>query len=159
MAAGKWKLYDSAVGYSGSTTLDMGSATSWKIASYKSTSNCTVLSKQTYGDLTNELATGSGYTQGGRALEGVSWSNSGVTWTFSATDLSPAWTASGGTIGPLRHFVIYYDATVNGVAKPLLATCLVDTTPTDVSASDGNGLIVTFPTNRILTFSGNQSDT
>jgi hypothetical protein len=41
-----------------------------------------------------------------------------------------------------RFGVIYRNATVNTIVKPLLAVCLLDTTPADVTATDGNTLTV-----------------
>jgi len=57
-----------------------------------------------------QISTGGGYTGGaggGVALSGVSYTESGGTGTFIATDL--VITASGGSIGPFRYAVFYND--------------------------------------------------
>lgn len=157
-AAGKWKLYELAKQRIGNLTIDLSDATNWKVALFLSTSNCNTLSVGTglYGDLTNEVATAFGYTQLGQNLAAETWTNAAGTMTFTAT--SPAaWTASGGSI-TARFAVIYKNATVNGIVKPLLAVCLLDTTPADVTATDTNTFTITLNASGIFTLSGATSD-
>jgi hypothetical protein len=98
------------------------------MALFLSTSNCNTLSVGTgvYGDLTNEHANGNGYTTGGQAFTGETWTKSGSVATFDCDNV--VWTASGGSI-VARFAVIYCNATVNSIVKPLLCVCLLDTTP------------------------------
>lgn len=145
MAAGKFKLYDLAKKYIGDGTHDLDDTTNWKIALFLSTSNANTLSVGTnvYGDLTNEHANGNGYLTGGLALTGITWTNSGGTISFACSNA--VWTASGGSI-TARFAVIYRNATVNGIVKPLLCVCLLDTTPADVTATTTNTFTITMPT-------------
>lgn len=158
-APGKFKVYDFAKKYIADGTFDLDDTTNWRIALFASTSNANTLSVGTgvYGDLTNELATANGYTLGGVALSGVTWTRSGSTVTFDAADLSPAWTASGGSI-TARFLVIYKNATVNTIVKPLLCVCLMDTAPADVTATDTNPFNITFNASGIFTLSGATTD-
>lgn len=154
MAAGKWKIYDLAKLRLANGTFDMDNAgLGLTMALFLSTSNCDTLSVGTgvYGDLTNEHANGNGYTTGGIALTGETWTNSAGTETADADDVT--WTASGGSI-TARFAVIYCNATVNTIVKPLLAVCLLDTTPADVTATTGNTLTVAFNASGIFTLSG-----
>lgn len=157
MAAGKWKLYNKAKFYIGDGTLDLDLTTNWKLALFLSTSNCNTLSTGTgvYGDLTNEHANGNGYTTGGVALSGITWTESSGTITFDCTD--PVFTASGGSIVN-RFGVIYKDATVNSIVKPLLAVCLADTAPADITTTSGNTLTWTINASGVFTLSGATSD-
>jgi hypothetical protein len=141
MAAGKWKVYDTAKQYLLNGTHDLDNAADWKVALFLSTSNANTLTlgTPTYGNLTNEHANGNGYTTGGAAVTGHSLTVSGGTTTFDVGDV--AWTAASGSI-VARFAVLYRDATVNGVVKPLLAVCLLDTAPADVTATDGSTLTV-----------------
>jgi hypothetical protein len=156
-AAGKFKLYDLAKKYLADGTHDLDDTTNWKGALFLSTSNANTLSVGTgiYGDLTNEHANANGYLTGGLALTGVTWTNSGGTITFDCAD--PVWTASGGSI-VARFFVVYRNATVNGIVKPLLGVCLLDTAPADVSASTGNTLTIQINASGLFTLSGANVD-
>jgi hypothetical protein len=156
-AAGKWKLYDFAKKYIGDGTHDLDVTTNMQVALFLSTSNCNTLSVGTgvYGDLTNEHANANGYTTGGQALTGETWTRSGSTITYDAND--PVWTAAGGSI-VARFAVIYANATLNGIVKPLLAVCLLDTAPADVTATDGNTLTLVMNASGIVTLSGATAD-
>ena len=59
------------------------------------------------GDITQISATG-GYTSGGYALDGVTWTESGGVGKLTVTD--EVITASGGSVGPFRYGVIYNDS-------------------------------------------------
>jgi hypothetical protein len=159
MAAGKWKLYESAKLYLADGTFDLDLNTNWKLALFLSTSNANTLGSgiDVYGDLTNEHANANGYTTGGVAIT-PTWTQSGGTATFDAADLSPGWTASGGSI-VARFGVIYKDATVNSIVKPLLCVCLLESVgPADVTTTTGNTLSVTFNASGIFTLSGAATD-
>ena len=158
MAAGKWKLYEAAKLHLSDGTFDMDNAAlGLKMALFLSTSNCDTLSVGTgvYGDLTNEHATANGYTQLGIALTGETWTKSGGTTTFDCDNV--IWTASGGSI-VARFAVIYCDATVNSIVKPLLAVMLLDTTPANVTATDGNTLTIAINAGGVFTGSGADSN-
>jgi len=157
MAAGKFKLYDFAKKYIGDGTHDLDVTTNWKAALFLSTSNANTLSVGTgiYGDLTNEHANANGYTTGGVAITGVTWTRSGATLTWDIND--PVWTASGGSI-IARFAVIYMNATVNTIVKPLLCVSLLDTTPADVTTTTGNTFTLTINASGVFTASGADVD-
>lgn len=151
MAAGKWKLYESAKELIGDATIDLDGHT-FKMALFLSTSNCNTLTHDQLADLTNQHANANGYTTGGITLTGVTWARSGGTVTFDCDN--PVWTASGGNI--VARFAVIYDDTAAG--DELLAVCLLDTTPADVTATDGNTLTVTINASGVFTLSGAASD-
>jgi hypothetical protein len=101
-----------------------------------------------YADLTNELSTAVGYTNGGVALAGVTWTQSGGTATFDANDTT--WTASGGSI-VARRAVIRAIGTFNTQVDPLVASILLDTTPADVTTTDTNVLTLQYNASGIFT--------
>lgn len=158
-AAGKWKSYDLAKKYFMDGTFDLDAASSWKFAIFLSTSNANTLSVGTgiYADLTNEHANANGYTTGGVAITAPTWTRSGSTTTFDAADLSPAFTAAGGSITG-RFGVIYWNGTLNTIVKPLLCVCLLDATPADVTATDTNPFNVTFNASGLFTLTGMTTD-
>jgi hypothetical protein len=130
MAAGNWTYTNATrTNLSNGTYLD---ADSYKIALFLSTSNIGA-SSTTYAGLTNEHANANGYTTGGNA---VTLSRSGTTTvTFDTTD--PAtWTASGGSI--VARYAVLYE-----VGGNVLAYCLLDSTPADVTVTTGNTLNIT----------------
>lgn len=157
MPAGKWKVYDLAKKYLSDGTHDLDDTTNWKVALFLSTSNANTLSVGTavYGDLTNEHANANGYTTGGVAVAGETWVNAAGTITFDLNDAT--WTASGGNI-VARFAVLYRNATVNTIVKPLLAVFLLDTTPADVTATNGNPLTIQINASGAFTLSGATTD-
>lgn len=158
MAAGKWKVYELAKNRLANGTFDMDNAAlGLTMALFLSTSNANTLSVGTgvYGDLTNEHANANGYTTGGIALTNEVWTNAAGVETFDADDV--VWTASGGSI-VARFAVIYCNATVNTIVKPLLAVCLLDTTPADVTATTGNTLTIGINASGFFQLSGATAD-
>lgn len=157
MAAGKWKVYETSKQYIGNGTHDLDDTANWKVALFLSTSNCDTLSVGTgiYADLTNEHANANGYTTGGVALTSIVFTQTGGVATFDCAD--PTWTASGGSI-VCRFAVIYRNATVNSIVKPLLCVCLLDTAPADVTTTTGNILTLQINASGIFTLSGATSN-
>lgn len=156
MAVGKWKSYDFADKYFLDGTHDLDT-NALKLALFQSTSNANTLSVGTgvYGDLTNEVANANGYTTGGASLSGLSVTRSGSTGIFTAT--LPTFTASGGNI-VFRFGVIYVNATVNSIVKPLIAICLADTTPADTTILNGNSLQWVANASGVLVLTGATTD-
>ena len=145
MAAGKWKLYDTAKEKIGQGIIDLDGHT-FKVALFTSTSNCDTLTHDELADLTNQVANGFGYTTGGQNLTGVTWTNSSGTITFDCVD--PSWTASGGAI--TCRFAVIYDDTVAG--DPLLCVCRLDTS--NVTATDTQELNIIISASGVFTLSG-----
>jgi hypothetical protein len=156
-AAGKWKLYESAIEYLADGTHDLDDTANWKMALFLSTSNCNTLSTGTgvYGDLTNEHANGNGYLTGGVAIGNQTWTHSGSVSTFDCDN--GVWTASTGSI-VARFAVIYRNATVNTIVKPLLCVSLLDTAPANVTATDGNTFTVAINASGVFTMTGGTAD-
>jgi hypothetical protein len=104
---------------------------SWKCALFLSTSNLTA-SSTTYAALTNEHANANGYTTGGIA---VTLTLAGTTTVTVDISVDPVWTASGGSI--VARFGVIYE-----VAGNILCYSTLDSTPADVTATDGNTFTV-----------------
>ena len=151
MAAGKWKLYEQGKKHLSDGTFDLDSNT-FKMTLHNSSSNANTLSvSSVFADITNELTTAFGYTAGGVTLSGVTWTNASGTMTFTFT--APVWTASGGSI-VARYAVIRASGTLNSLVDPILAVCLLDVTPADVTTTTGNTLTITPNASGIFTLSG-----
>ena len=131
MAAGAWTLTNTGRTSLLNGTFDLDTDT-FRIALFLSTSNLGAAST-TYAALTNEHATANGYTQDSKA---VTLALSGTTTVTCDETTNPVWTASGGSI--VARFAAIYEVSGN-----VLAYCLLDDTPADVTATDGNTLTVT----------------
>lgn len=138
MAAGTWTLTNAGRTSLLDGTFDLDSDT-FKMALFLSTSNLGA-SSTTYAGVTNEHANGNGYTTGG---ESVTLSLSGTTTvTVDSTDV--VWTASGGPI--TARFAAIYE-----VGGNILCYCLLDSSPADVTATDGNTLTVAINASGVFT--------
>jgi hypothetical protein len=130
MAAGTWTFTNSGRTKMINGQFDLDSDT-WKVALFQSTSNLSA-SSTTYAGATNEVANGSGYTTGGQT---VTLTLSGTTSVSVAFTANPAWTASGGNI--TARFAALYES-----GGDVLCYCLLDDTPADVVATNGNTLTI-----------------
>ncbi len=140
MAAGAWTFTNSGRTSLLDGTFDIDSDT-WKMALFLSTSNIGAAST-TYAGLTNEHANGNGYMTGGTS---VTLSLSGTT-TVTVDSTDATWTASGGPI--TARFAVIYE-----VSGRVLCYCLLDSTPADVTATDGNTLTVQINASGVFTLS------
>lgn len=99
-------------------------------------------------DVTEVTGGANGYTAGGIALTGVTWTEAAGTGTFACTN-DPSWTASGAGIASIRSAVLFND-TQGTPAKPLVASWDYGSTITLLAA--GESFSVTIGAN-LFTFS------
>lgn len=134
MAAGSWTIYNEFKETLGKKTLDMVND-AFKVALFTSASNAgaATLATAQYATLTNQVANANGYTTTGTSVT-PSWTRSTGTVTFDTSDAT--WTAAGGSI--VARIAVVYDNTSTN--KDLIAYCLLDATPADVTTTDGNSL-------------------
>lgn len=130
MAAGAWTFTNSTRDKILKSQFDFDSDT-WKVALFLSTSNIAVTST-TYAALTNEHAAANGYSTGGIT---VTFAFAGTTSETVSFVANPVWTASGGSI--VARFAVLYE-----VSGDVVAYCLLDSTPADVTATTGNTLTI-----------------
>jgi hypothetical protein len=148
MAAGNWILYDTTRLNIGNSVMDMDNDTFRIILCDNTNTGITASSLSYYSDVTTELSTANGYTAGGEALTSVTWTYSGFTATFDSANKQ--WTAAGGSIG--AQYAVIYDHTSSN--SELVCHCLLDTTPSLVTATDGNTFTVAMNASGIFTLSG-----
>lgn len=113
---------------------------SFKMALFLSTSNIGA-SSTTYAGVTNEHANANGYTTGGIA---VTLTLAGTTTVTVDISTDPTWTASGGSI--VARFAVIYE-----VSGDVLCYCLLDSTPADVTTTDGNTFTVQINASGVFT--------
>lgn len=121
--------------------VDLSTPVTLKISLHTSSYTPNAATHAAYADLSNELATANGYTNGGLTLTSVTWTGSGGTATLAAANA--VWTASGAGL-TCRYAVVRASGTFNGVVDPLIGYYLLDTTPADVVTSSGNTLTIAF---------------
>jgi hypothetical protein len=131
MAAGAWTFTNAARTNLLDGTVPIASGT-FKMALFLSTSNLGAAST-TFAGVTNEVGTtNTGYSAGGEAIDLTLAGTTTVTCDI-ATD--PVWTA--GTANLTARFAAIYE-----VGADILCYCLLDSTPADVTATNGNTLTV-----------------
>lgn len=130
MAAGKWTLPTAALTSLLNGTFDVDTD-SYKVALFTSSSNIGAGST-TFAGVTNQVAQANGYTTGGIS---VTLNLSGTTTVSVTFATNPVWTATGGSI--TARFAVLYE-----VGGNVLAYCLLDSAPADVTATDGNTLTI-----------------
>jgi hypothetical protein len=149
MAASAWLVHDNVKDYIGNGVINFDTDSFFMILC-ASTSNVHAAATDAYSTVTNELATASGYTNGGQAITTPSWTETAGVATFDCDDV--VWTAAGGPI-TARFAAIVDDSVLSPVADPVICSSLLDTTPADVSATDGNTFTVQINANGVFTLS------
>lgn len=142
MAAGPWTFTNTGRTYLLNGTFDLDSDT-FLVALFLSTSNLGAGST-TYAGLTNEHANANGYTTGGVNIGSLALSGTTTVTVDDAVDVT--WNASGGPI--TARYAVIYESGGN-----ILCYCLLDDTPADVTATDGNPLTIAFHASGIFTLS------
>ena len=87
-----------------------------------------------------------GYTAGGDAVA-ATWDATANTLTFDVAN--NVWNASGGSI--LARYALLYNSAAPGSVNDLIAYCLMDNSPADVEATDGNTFTVTVNASGVFT--------
>lgn len=158
MAAGNWIIYDSFKEWIGDASgpIDLD-GDSFRCALMTSSYTPSLSAHTGWADTgvsTNEIASTFGYTTPGQTISGVTWTKTGSTTEFDTTGNIAQWTATGGSI-TARYAIIYDDTVVTTpISDPLVCYCLLDTTPADVTATDGNTFTITPNASGIFTLSG-----
>ena len=145
MAADAWVVHDRAKEYIGDGTIDVDNDT-FVMRLYSSASNIATTSVGDATTATNELATANGYTAGGQTVA-ATWTRSSGTVTFDVAD--GQWTASGGSI--TSRFAAIVDTTTT--PDEVICHSLLDNTPADVTATDGNNFTVQINASGVFTVS------
>lgn len=144
MTANAWDFYNSFTEWVADGTLDLDND-AFKMALFLSTSNCATLTHDEFGDLDNEHAAANGYSAGGEALDNVVWTRAAGSTKFDCDN--EVWTANGGSI--VCRFAVIYDDT--HATDALICFSLLDNSPADVTATDGNTLTIAIHASGIFT--------
>jgi hypothetical protein len=142
MAAGAWVMTNTTRTKLLNGTFDLDSDT-FKMALFQSTSNLGPAST-TFAGVTNEVGTtNTGYSAGGKS---ITLTLSGTTTVKVDIATDPVWTA--GSAGLTARYACIYE-----VGGDVLCYCLLDSTPADVSVTEGNTLTVATHASGVFTLS------
>lgn len=130
MTAGNWTFTNGGRQRLLNGTFDIDSDT-FRVALVTSSSNIGA-STTAWSGVTNEVASGNGYTTGGIAVTLALSGTTSVTASFSS---NPTWTASGGSI--VARWAVLYE-----LGGDVLCYVLLDNTPADVTTTNGNSLTI-----------------
>lgn len=140
MAAGNWTFTDGARTRMLNGTFDFDTDT-FAVLLFLSTSNIGAAST-TLAGVTNQHANANGYTTGGISLGPLTLA--GTTTVTVDDPLDCVWTASGGSI--VARFAVLAET-----GGDVVAYCLLDSTPADVTVTTGNTLTLAFNASGIFT--------
>lgn len=137
MSSSNWVPYNDFKANLTKKVYNLNATDTIKVALFASTSNAgsAALVTANYATLTNEVANGNGYTTGGATAASGAITGGGATSTITFDTANVSWTASGGNIGPIRFAVMYDDT---AASKQLIAYCILDNTPADVTILNGD---------------------
>jgi hypothetical protein len=128
MAASAWAFYNEAKKYIGSATINLSTATAFSMALFSTSSNADTATLSTIGSVTNQVASGNGYSSSGKALS-TSWASgaSASEWRFTMDAV--VWTAAVGNISAIRYAVIYQESDGKLLCRSALSTSQFSVTP------------------------------
>jgi hypothetical protein len=147
MTANAWQVYDVFYDELGNEAHDLNATDVIKMALLLSGYTPNLQTDVTFSVIdANEHAAQYGYTAGGDTVA-ATWDAATNTLTFDVAN--NVWTASGGSI--LARYAVLYNSSAPGAVNDLIAYCLMDNTPADVEATDGNTLTVTINASGVFT--------
>lgn len=139
MAANAWQVYEVFYEQLGNELHDLNATDTIKMALLLVGYTPDLTTDITFSVIdADEHASGNGYTTGGDTVA--------ATWAIAAANTmrfdvaNNVWTASGGSI--VARYAVLYNSSAGGT-NDLIAYCLLDNTPANVTATDGNTLTVT----------------
>ena len=148
MPAQAWSFYNRAKKYLMDATIDLNGHT-FDLHLFTSAANFATKTLSTLGSLTNQVASGNGYAQSGKALT--------VTWTVGASAsemrfnaLALIWTGTGGSIANIKAAAIVARTGASGKAAANKLLCYSSLSAGQFTVTIGNTLTVTPAANGIF---------
>ena len=147
MTANAWQVFDILYDILGGELHDLDATDVIKMGLILSTWTPALTTDVSYSVIAGsyEHAALYGYTAGGDAVA-ATWDAATNTLTFDVAN--NVWTAAGGSI--LARYALLYNSSAGGT-NDLIAYCLMDNSPADVEATDGNTLTVTVHASGVFT--------
>lgn len=153
MAAGAWKVFDSAKDYIGRAGFNF-SANIFRITLHTSALTISTGAFSVYTPVGSEVAEQNGYSSSGKTLSATTW-NAGASAGVQRFDATAVfWSANGGNISAIKFAVIWISAATTATR---LALCYSTLSSSQFSISTGNRLTITPNANGIFELSGGQT--
>ena len=147
MTANAWQVFDIFYDELGNEAHDLNATDVVKMALILSGWTPNLATDVTFSVVDQyEHAAQYGYTAGGDAVA-ATWDALANTLTFDVAN--NVWNASGGSI--LARYALLYNSSAPGAVNDLIAYCLMDNSPADVEATDGNTFTVTVNASGVFT--------
>ena len=147
MAANAWQVFDVFYDGVGGEVHNLNATDVVKMALILSTWTPNLQTDVTFSVVdAYEHAALYGYTAGGNAVA-ATWDATTNTLKFDVADT--VWTAAGGSI--TARYALLYNTAAPTAVNDLIAYCLMDNTPANVTATDGNTLTVTVNASGVFT--------
>lgn len=109
MTASAWSLFDVARKHIGNNTVNLSTTTGWNMSLHKTAASANLVGDvTTWGSIGSELASGNGYTAGGKALTSVVWTTGASAGQYKWDVGNRVFTASGGALTSIRYAVIFF---------------------------------------------------
>jgi len=149
MAANAWQIFDVFYEKLGNELHDLNATDTIKMGLILSGWTPNTETDVSYSVIAGsyEHAANYGYTAGGDVVA-ATYDAAAGTLTFDVAD--NVWTAEGGSI--LARYALLYNSSSGGT-NDLIAYCLMDNSPADVEATDGNEFGVTINASGVFTIS------
>lgn len=135
MTASEWYIYDEFLEQLGNGLHDFSNDT-LKVSLHTSSYVPDTETDTSQSSLGNEVS-GSGYSSGGNSVGNTSWSVSSGEATLNGDDVT--FTADGGSI--TCRTAVLFNASAGG-SNDVIAYTVLDSSPADVEAEDGESLII-----------------
>jgi hypothetical protein len=144
MTADAWVLHDYFKELMGDGTIDMDLDEFFMILLLSTSNISDTAAADLYANVTNEVATAYGYTQGGSGCtisisNANQWKRTTTTVMFDCDDI--VWNASGGSI--VCKWAAIFDTTPTSPADPIVCHSLLDNAPANITVTTGNTLTIT----------------
>jgi hypothetical protein len=149
MAADAWVIHNNFKEYMGDGTVDLDDD-AFRMTLHDNSGSLGPIDDpdtNAFADNDDELGTANGYTANGE-LVAATWVLVTTTVTFDVAD--GVWTAALGSI-VARFAAIFDDQVTTPVVDPVVCHSLLDNTPLDVTATDGNTLTVQVNSSGVFT--------
>lgn len=141
MAAGAWSIYNKFKEYVMDNTIDIDGDT-FMMALYTSASNAATTTLSIRSEITNEVSSANGYTQGGKSITAITWATGASASEMRFDGTSTIWSASGGNISNVK-FAVIYDKTTGASAGVQKIVQVSQLSTAQFNVTDGNTLTIT----------------